>query len=84
MQKRVGDHAKQRTFVLKKVAHARASSEHELRDILDDLGLVLGREGGEPFRQALRMSAQCREMTMRRLLKRDGKDLRLCLGGKGG
>lgn len=42
------------TLVLEKVAHAGAAGEHQLRDVLDDLGLVLGREGGEPFGQTLR------------------------------
>jgi len=36
-------------FVLEKIAHAGTAGEDELRDIFDDLGFVLGREGGEPF-----------------------------------
>ena len=39
-----------RTFVFEEIAHASASREHELRDVFDDFRLVLGREGGEPFR----------------------------------
>jgi hypothetical protein len=38
-----------RTFVLQEIAHASAASEDELRDVLDNLGLVFRREGGEPF-----------------------------------
>lgn len=37
------------TFVLEEVAHARAPRQDQLRDVLDDLGLILGRERGEPF-----------------------------------
>lgn len=37
------------TFVLQKVAHARAAGEDELGDVFDNLGLVFGCEGGEPF-----------------------------------
>lgn len=44
---------KHRTFVFEEVAHAGAPRENELRDILDDLCLVLGRQGGEPLGQAL-------------------------------
>jgi hypothetical protein len=32
-------------LVFEEVAHARSTSEHKLRYILDDLGLILGREG---------------------------------------
>ena len=42
-----------RTLVLKEVAHARAASKDELRDVLDDLGLVLGRQRNEPLGEAL-------------------------------
>lgn len=42
-----------RTFVFEKVAHSRTTSQNQLGDILDNLGFVLGREGGEPFGQAL-------------------------------
>lgn len=41
------------TLVLEKVAHPRSSGQNKLRNVLDDLGLILGREGGEPFRQTL-------------------------------
>lgn len=41
------------TLVFQKVAHARAPREDELRHILDNLGLVLGREGGEPLGETL-------------------------------
>lgn len=41
------------TFVFKKVAHACATSEDQLRDILDDLGFILGRKRDEPFGKAL-------------------------------
>jgi hypothetical protein len=37
------------TFVLEEVAHASAAGEDELGDVFDNLGLVFGREGGEPF-----------------------------------
>jgi hypothetical protein len=37
------------TFILQEVAHARAAGEDELRDVFDNLGLVFGCEGGEPF-----------------------------------
>lgn len=41
------------TFVFEEVAHARAPGQDDLRDILDDLGLLLGRESRKPFGQAL-------------------------------
>lgn len=41
------------TFVFKEVAHARSSGENQLRDVLDDLRLVLGRQGGKPFGKTL-------------------------------
>lgn len=37
------------TFILEKVAHAGATGQYELRDILYDLGLVLGCQRGEPL-----------------------------------
>jgi hypothetical protein len=37
------------TFILQEIAHASATGEDELRDILDDFGLVFGCERGEPF-----------------------------------
>lgn len=37
------------TFIFKKIAHSCASGENKLRDIFDDFGLLLGREGDEPF-----------------------------------
>lgn len=43
----------EQTFILKEVAHARAAGQDQLRDILDNLGLVLGGQSGEPFGQAL-------------------------------
>lgn len=43
-----------RTFVLEEIAHAGAPGEDELGHILDDLGLLLGRQGGEPFGEALK------------------------------
>lgn len=42
------------TFVLQEVAHARATGQDQLGDVLDDLGLFLRRKGGEPFGEALR------------------------------
>lgn len=42
-----------RTLVLEKIAHPSPSREDELRYILDDLRLLLRREGGEPFRKPL-------------------------------
>ena len=41
------------TFVLEKIAHTSAAGEDELRDIFDDLGLLFGRESGEPLGQTL-------------------------------
>lgn len=43
-----------RTLVLQKVAHSRASREDKLRDILDNFRLLLGRKSGEPLGEALR------------------------------
>lgn len=40
-------------FVFEKVAHASPPSQDKLGNVLDDLGLVLGRQSGEPFGQAL-------------------------------
>ena len=37
------------TFVFKKIAHSSASGKDKLRNIFDDLGLLLGRKGNEPF-----------------------------------
>jgi hypothetical protein len=37
------------TFILQEVAHAGTAGEDELRDVFNDLGLVFGGEGGEPF-----------------------------------
>ena len=45
------------TFVLEEVAHARAAGEDELRDVFDNLGLVLRCERSEPLGEALRASA---------------------------
>lgn len=44
---------KARTFVLQEIAHACTAGQHQLGDILDDFGLILGRKGREPFREAL-------------------------------
>lgn len=41
------------TLVFKKVAHASSAGEDELRDVLDDLGLLLRRQCSEPLCQAL-------------------------------
>lgn len=41
------------TFVLKEVAHPRPAREHKLSHILDNLGLFLGRQSGEPFGKTL-------------------------------
>ena len=40
-------------FIFKEVAHACSPGEDELGDIFDDLGLVFGRKGSEPFCKAL-------------------------------
>jgi len=40
------------TFVFEEVAHARAASEDELGDVLDNLGLLLGRHRHKPLRKA--------------------------------
>ena len=42
---------RKRTLVFNEIAHARATSEDELGDILDDLGLLLRRHRHEPFRK---------------------------------
>lgn len=42
-----------RTSVFEEVTHACAAGEDELGDVLDDFGLVLGRQGGEPFSETL-------------------------------
>lgn len=41
----------ERTLVFQKVAHARAARKDELRNVLDDLGLLLLRHRREPFRE---------------------------------
>ena len=72
-----------RTFVFEEVTHASTSSEHELRDVLDDLRFVLWRKSREPFCQPLgnvqwtdraeddnsseRTTLPCRESRMRYL-----------------
>ena len=42
------------TFVLEEIAHPRPPSQDKLGDILDNLPLLLRRECGEPFGEALR------------------------------
>jgi hypothetical protein len=44
------------TLVFDEVAHASSPGEHQLGHILDNLGLVLGRQGGEPLGKALSSS----------------------------
>ena len=44
---------RKRTFVFEEIAHSSSSSEDQLRDVLDNLRFVLGREGGEPLGEAL-------------------------------
>lgn len=41
------------TLVLEEVAHPGSSGKDKLGNILDNLGLLFRRQGGEPFRQAL-------------------------------
>lgn len=41
------------TLVFQEVAHACAPGQDSLSDILDDLGLIFGNEGSEPFCKAL-------------------------------
>lgn len=41
------------TFVFQKIAHPRPAGQHQLGHILDDLGLLLGGESGEPLGEAL-------------------------------
>jgi hypothetical protein len=40
---------KERTFVLKEIAHPGATGQDELSHILDNLGLLLRRESRKPF-----------------------------------
>jgi len=47
------------TFVFEEVAHACSTGEDKLSDILDDLGLVFGGQGDEPFGEALRDVSVC-------------------------
>lgn len=42
------------TFVFEEIAHARPARQNQLGHILDNLGLLLGRESGEPLGEALR------------------------------
>jgi hypothetical protein len=42
------------TFVFEEIAHSRPARQNQLGHIFDDLGLLLGRESGEPLRKALR------------------------------
>jgi hypothetical protein len=42
------------TFVFEEVAHSRPARQNQLGHIFDDLGLLLGRESGEPLSKALR------------------------------
>ena len=44
---------KSSTFVFKEVAHPGAAGKDQLGYVLDDLGLVFRRQGGEPFCEAL-------------------------------
>lgn len=46
--------SQEHTFILQEVAHAGATRQNQLGHILDDFGLFLGRESGEPFGKALR------------------------------
>lgn len=41
------------TFVFKKIAHASASGKNKLRNVFDNLCLLLGRESSEPFGESL-------------------------------
>ena len=43
------------TLVFKKIAHSRPPGENKLRDILNDFGLLFGRESSEPFCESLSM-----------------------------
>lgn len=49
----VDEPSKSQTFVFKKVAHPGAPGQDQLGDILDNLGLVLGRQSTKPFRKTL-------------------------------
>ena len=40
------------TFVLEEVTHPRPTCKYKLRDVLDDLGLLLLRHREEPFRES--------------------------------
>lgn len=45
------------TLILKKIAHASSAREDKLGHVFDDLGFVLGRQRGKPFRKALEWRA---------------------------
>lgn len=50
----VRDRGEEATFVLEEIAHPRPAGQHKLSHILDDLGLLLRRESGEPLGETLR------------------------------
>jgi hypothetical protein len=52
------------TLVLKEVAHPCPPGEDKLRDILHNLGLILGRERSKPFRQPLRVYVSWLKLVM--------------------
>lgn len=49
----VRDRGEEATFVFEEIAHPRPAGQHKLSHILDDLGLLLGGESGEPLGEAL-------------------------------
>lgn len=74
----LGYEGKNITFVFEEIAHACSTSKDELRDILDDFGFVLRREGGEPLCETLVGALDvC-------LWRRSGKHIRLYPGGRAG
>lgn len=52
------------TLVLDKVAHPGPARKDQLRDVLDNLGLVFGGQRGEPLGKALQISRQLQPLVV--------------------
>lgn len=80
------------TFVFQEIAHPRPAGQHELSHILDDLGLILWREGGKPLCKTLEsrnvvsktelLQASASEAARSQSRSRVGDDEPLCPGGR--